>query len=86
MTEEILIGRRRRKPLGAIADDAARHIAQSGRTLALTLCPDGRWHLEPPELAAEDDIVGVYRGALVFSLYRAIADDMKHEIKRRGMQ
>lgn len=82
---EILIGRHRRKPLGAIADEAARRIAESGRSLALTLYPDGCWWLESPEFAAEDDMVGVYRGAFAFSLYRDIAADMKHELTSRGI-
>lgn len=85
MTDEILIGRHRRKPLGQLADEAARRIAKSDRALALTLDPDGRWWLEPPETAADEDVVGVYRGALAFSLFRDISADMKHEITSRGM-
>lgn len=85
MNDEILIGRHRRKPLGAMADDAARRIAEAGKALALTLDPDGRFWIEPPEQAAETDVVGVYRGAQAFSLYRDIAADMQHEISSRGM-
>ncbi|GAB2620010.1 hypothetical protein [Novilysobacter erysipheiresistens] len=82
---EILIGRHRRKPLGAIDDEAARRIAESGRALAVTLDPDGGWWLEAPETVAEDDMVGVYRGDFAFSLYRDIAADMKHELTSRGI-
>lgn len=85
MSNEILIGRHRRKSVGAIADAAARRIAEAGRALALTLDPDGAWWLEPPELAAESDLVGVYRGAQAFSLWQDISTDMKHEMTMRGM-
>ncbi len=85
MTAEILIGRHRRKPVGQMADEAARKIAAAGRALALTLDPDGRWWLESPETAAEEDVVGVYRGAHSFSLWKDIAADMKHETTSRGM-
>ena len=85
MTDEILIGRHRSKPLGAMADEAAQRIAESGSAMALTLDPEGHWCLESPDKAIDDDLVGVYRGALAFSLYRDIAADMKHELTSRGM-
>lgn len=75
-----------RSSLSQIGRKAALALADvPGRTLSLTMDPEGRVHLEAPEEAAEVDIVGTYRGPsdgwLVLGLQ--IVRDLRHEIKQR---
>ena len=81
MTDEIVLGTVRKTPIGEIADRAARAIAVRGEPLAVTFWPCGRLCLEPVEDAAEDDIVGVYRGDRAFTLARAIDSDLRFAVK-----
>ena len=85
MTEH-LVGSVHARPANTLADLAARIVMEHVSPRCVTLDPDGKVWVEPPEHAAEPDIVGVYQGLGLLELSRKIGEDLRYEVQVRGLR
>ena len=86
---EMPIGSFAKYPLTLICYAAAAKLLEhAGELLSLTLDPEGRVYLEPPEEAAEVDVVGTYRiekTARRRDVEDILREDLQHERELRKL-
>ncbi|MCE7031755.1 hypothetical protein LY625_03835 [Lysobacter sp. GX 14042] len=82
----IVVGNLRRQAAGEIAADAARRMVRAAGPVAVTVDPDGRVWLEPPECAAEVDLVGVYDPELGLVAITTVVRDDLIDVRREWRQ